>query len=299
MPQFAVDAHTIANFRYTFARALIRVLSWLPLGAAQWLGRRVGDLLWLRPTRSRQTTLQNIALCFPDMEKREQAELARESLRHTASVTMETGMLWHWPPPRVARRIVAIEGEEHWATHTGNLAIVPHFGNWEVLTYYFGIRGDLTALYESRRIQDVDAVVRKARERFGGTLVPADRGGIKALMRALKRNELVAILPDQVPGRRSGGVIVDFFGQPALTQTLVHRLLRSTGARAIIVTAQRVPGGFHIRTDPVDDAIYADDAAVSAAAMNAAVESVIARDPAQYQWEYKRFRRSGDVDVYA
>ena len=83
-----------------------------------------------------------------------------------------------------------------------------------------------------------------------------------------------------------------------MTQTLVHRLIQATQANVIFVTAQRVEAGFKIVTDQVDPLIYSNDQIVSTTAMNRTIESIVTRDPSQYQWEYKRFRRTEFEDPY-
>ena len=51
---------------------------------------------------------------------------------------------------------------------------------------------------------------------------PASIGGVRQMMRALKRGEAVGLLPDQVPPEGMG-VWVPFFGKPAYTMTLAAR----------------------------------------------------------------------------
>lgn len=107
----------------------------------------------------------------------------------------------------------------------------------------------------------------------------------------------MAILPDQVPSADSS-VVVPFFGRTAITMSLVSKLLRRVDADVVIGTATRVRGGFTIRLEAVADAVRDPDPAVGARVINAAIETIVARDPAQYQWEYKRFRLPDEPDIY-
>lgn len=54
--------------------------------------------------------------------------------------------------------------------------------------------------------------------------------------------------------------------------------------------AERVEGGFKMVVIDADPSIYSDDALTSVRGLNASVEACVRRAPAQYQWEYKRFR---------
>ena len=285
---------------YRLVVASIRVLSWLPLGLVRWLGRRLGELIWLGRTRMQRSTRRNVDLAYPQVRRMERRRLAIESLRQTATIYMESGMVWHWPTSKIDGCLLTVHGSGVFGEDRkgkGILMLVPHFGNWEMLSYYFASKGPLTALYENRQIQGIEDQVNAARERHGGRLVPATRAGLRTLLLALRRGELVAVLPDQVPAR-GNGVMANFMGREALTGTLSNRLLQKTEARACLATALRVSGGFEVWLDVLEEAVYDPDSAVAANAINAAIELAIARAPAQYQWEYKRFRIPGGPDIY-
>lgn len=54
---------------------------------------------------------------------------------------------------------------------------------------------------------------------------------------------------------------------------------------------KRVRGGFELVFAEPDAGIYSEDAITSLTAMNRSVEACVADAPAQYQWEYKRFKK--------
>jgi len=119
--------------------------------------------------------------------------------------------------------------------------------------------------------------------------VPTNVRGVAALLKALQRGEVTAILPDQQPPTGSGD-FAPLFGVQALTMTLTHNLLKRSASQAIFCCALRERGGWRLYFMPADDMIYSHDQATSLRAMNAGTESVVAMAPDQYQWEYKRFR---------
>lgn len=123
------------------------------------------------------------------------------------------------------------------------------------------------------------------RSRFGATVVPANTKGVRAFYRALKRGDIVGLLPDQTPGV-GDGVWADFFGRPAYTMTLVSRLQKSTGAALIVMYAERLPqgAGFKIHFEEIDTRNFDE------AALNRATESMVRRCPAQYLWGYNRYK---------
>ncbi len=285
---------------------LLRLLSWLSLAQAQRLGSLMGWLAWRSRGRAYQVTQINIQHCFPQLSAQAQATLVRDSLRQTGKLSAEMGLVWHWPPQRWQPLIKSVLGEAvlQAAQQAGRGVIIlaPHFGNWEMLNLYLGERYGMVALYEPPNIQQLDASIRNARMRAGSTLVPTTATGIRSLYKALQAGKVVGVLPDQVPDRRAG-VHAPFFGLPALTMTLVQRLVKNAKPLVLLSSATRLPDaqGFALCFTPVLELDNAQDELSFATRMNQAVEALVLTDPSQYQWEYKRFRRrpAGTEDIYA
>jgi KDO2-lipid IV(A) lauroyltransferase len=282
--------------KITLLRIFIYLLSLLPLPVARLPGRVFGSLAWLANTRMAHTTRKNLRLCFPDLDEQALEELGRESLQQTFQTIMEAGAIWLWPPERTLGLIHTVTGQEKLAAavQAGNgvLAIAPHLGNWELFGLYLNNCGcgQSWQLYQPPDSRALDSFILQARSRGGARMVPTDNKGVGELLKALRRGEIAGILPDQVPPD-SGGEFAPFFGIPALTMTLFNRLQQKTGARVLVGVALRKGPGFEIQlTEPHPD-VYAEDMPTALAGLNRSIEAVVKAAPAQYQWEYKRFKR--------
>ncbi len=272
----------------------MRGLAVLPWSWLHAFGRLLGHWFWRFDSREKMTTQANIARCLPELSAQQQADLVRESLIDFGQTAFEMTRLWLSPPEKTLSAVVEFEGEELLAHYVaegrGVLVIAPHHGNWEVVGLYLGLRYGITSMYLPSDNEAINELVRLGRSRSGATLVPADTSGVRAVLKALKSGGMVGILPDQVP-KGAGVEPAPFFGHPALTMTLASNLLQKTGARALVVYALRLPrGGFRMVFRAPDPAIYAEDLAQSLAGLNASVEAAARDCPAQYQWEYKRFK---------
>lgn len=272
---------------------LLKLLALLPLRAARGLGRGLGRCVYRFSPRGAVTTRQNLAAAFPELSDEERHALAIASYAETWALLFEGGAIWTWPPERVEPHIEGYLGREAFEaaarSTTPMVILLPHLGNWELLAQVFGRSVDIVALYELPSDEGLDALIKHNRERFGMTLAPMTVPGLRSVRRTLEQGGNVAILPDQVPSRRSG-LHAEFFGQPALTMTLAHRLITKQGARCFLATCVRTPSGFEIVISEAPDAIYSDDALISVTAMNASIEALVRQAPVQYQWEYKRFK---------
>ena len=296
----ATAAQSLADFpqrkadwvRWLLAGAT-RLFSWLPFSAAWRLADALGALTAAVGADAARITRINLAKCFPNLQTAELKALSRASLGHAWRLVVEAGPLSHWPADRLRRLLVKETGREWIEGPLGRkqavLLLVPHYGNWEFLCY---VLGDLQAvsLYDPPRLPALEASLLASRQRFGMRLLPANAGGLRAVAKKLKAGGLVCILPDQAPAAKAG-VFAPFFGQPVLTMTLPYRLLQGTDATVLMASAQRVPGGFAVHYAPLAAAGRPNSAQGFAQALNRGIEALVQKDPAQYLWEYKRFKR--------
>jgi Kdo2-lipid IVA lauroyltransferase/acyltransferase len=249
------------------------------------------------PNSTRRVTDINIGLCYPSLSAEEKRQWVRNSLKATACVAVEMGPLWLWPPVKLIQHIRRVEGkslfDEAIASGRGVIVLAPHFGNWEMLNVFISQHHTLYAMYKPHPYPKLDALIRQSRERVGTITAPANQRGVATVRKALKTGGMTGILPDQVPAT-DGAVLAPFFGVPAQSMRLLPSLANKSGAVVIAGVAQRLEDGhFAIHFLPVSEDIYSDDMALATRAMNAAVEACVAIDPAQYQWEYKRFKGGG------
>jgi KDO2-lipid IV(A) lauroyltransferase len=184
----------------------------------------------------------------------------------------------------------------------GVLLVSPHLGSWEIIGLYVGPRHPMVCMYRPPRQQSFDTIVRESRQRTGTRVVPTDAHGIRVLMQSLKNGEVVGILPDQDPRDASGSVFAPFFGVQANTMTLISRLAAKTGAAVLFGFAERLPlgRGFRLNLLPAAAEVADPDPLRAATALNAGVEACVRMAPAQYQWNYKRFRSrpAGETRFY-
>lgn len=254
----------------------------------------LGWLIWQTNVRAKRVTCTNVQLCYSDLSKAKQDELARSSLIETGKMAIEIGAIWIHDIAWLKKRIVSVEGldlfQKKLAENKGLMIIAPHLGNWEVAAPFVAGFRALTALYQPSDDSSLDAFILKSRGKPDITMAPTNRRGVALLLKALKKGEMVGILPDQVPDAESGGVQAPFFSESALTMTLVHSLMQRTQCSAIMVVAFRVKGGFNIVLQECDSKLYSADQHTSVAGLNQSVENCVRLNPAQYQWEYKRFK---------
>lgn len=280
-------------------RTLARMLSLLPLRVNQWLGGMLGNIAWLSRSSLRRITEINLQLCYPDMERAQRQNLARQSLVETGKQLTECAWIWHRPVNQTLQKILEVRGQalldDVTKSGEGLIMVSPHVGNWELCSLPLSRRAAFTYFYRSPRMTGLDDVLVKWRAHLGARAATLDAGGIRNGLRILKTGGTLGILPDQEPDP-GNGVFAPFFDEPALTMTLLPRMANRSGARVLYCVAERLPRGkgwrFHVL--PAEDALSSDDMLEATSALNRGIERCIALCPAQYLWDYKRFHTRED-----
>lgn len=302
-----INERALNKFKGEIGAALLRSLSLLPLTWSQRLGAAIGYSSLLLNTREVRIARQNIVLCFPELDTKEQEALLKQSFLQSGKLAAEIAYVWFRPPSESLSHIKQVHGEDIMeAAHQQNkgvIVVLPHLGNWEMLNAYILSKYSGSAMYTPARLAAINRVMVQGRERTGLKLEEASTKGVIGLFKTLRKGGTLFILPDQEPAMESGE-FAEFFGIQALTMTLISKLANKSQSPAVIAYAKRnAPGkGFDIVFKAMDSEKLADDDIhVSLNTLNKAVESCVREEPAQYMWGYKRFRKvpEGEAKRYS
>jgi len=283
---------------------LYRCAARLPLPIAHAVGATIGALAWFVPNRFTRRTRFHIALCLRALGPLAREWLVFRTLVESGKALAELPIFWSGPAARVARLVREVRGADELARvlarGKGLIGASPHLGAWELAGLEYSRRHPMVSMYRAQK-SDWDDVMKRGRERFGARLVPSDRSGVRALLKALHEGGAVGVLPDQDPPEGSGA-FAPFFGITAHTPVLASRLARRTGAAVVYVFAERLGWGrgFVLHVVPAPPEVADPDDARACAALNRGLEACILAFPAQYWWGYARFRRRppGEPSVY-
>ncbi|MGJ4802700.1 lauroyl acyltransferase [Luteimonas sp. SDU82] len=278
--------------------ALAAVIGRLPWPALQRLGDALA-WLWLRTgARESRVALRNLELAYPDLLPAQREDWRHRILRSTGLQTLQTLRMWTRPHAENLGLIAEIHGEalfdDALTAGRGLIVAAPHFGNWELLNQWLAAKTPLAILYKPPESAIGEAFLRRVRADTQAdrvTQVRAEGAGVRQLYKRLQAGGVVGILPDQQP-KGGDGEFAPFFGVQASTMTLLGRLASRSGATVLFAWCERIgPGPAHaLRIMAASPGVAAADSRIATAALNADVERIARRDPAQYQWTYKRFK---------
>jgi len=267
---------------------LLRLVARLPLPLLHGFGVVLGWIVYLLSPRYRKYLKLNL-----DAAGLRGFRLRGAVIAETGKGAMELPAVWLRPHDQVVRLVVEASGWEHvdeaMKLGKGVIIVAPHLGSWEMTGQYIAGRTPITVMYSPPKMKSLEPLMLAGRSR--GTAmksVRADLGGVRALLKALKRGEAIGILPDQVPGV-GDGEWVEFFGRPAYTMTLIGRLVEQTGATPLLCHSERLSWGrgYRFVAEPMPSPRPPES---PVRALNRSVEQAIRRCPGQYLWGYNRYK---------
>lgn len=273
---------------------IFRIFSLLPLRVLHGLGGIFGRLVyWLSPTY-RKHLQENLAQAGFD------ASLRGAVAAETGKQMLELARIWMHPLERAIPLVNEVVGWEHVeaarVAGKGIVFLTPHLGCFEITAQYLSSFGDITVLYRAPKSAAAQELILTGRKREKLHLAPADLSGVRALIKALKKGEMVGMLPDQAP-KTGEGVWLKFFGRYAYTMTLAARLTE-TGAASLLTWGERLPAGkgYRIHFQPPRNPLEGNTIE-RARQINLEIESLIRECPAQYLWGYNRYKRPGGAEL--
>lgn len=269
---------------------LFRFLSRRSLRSLHRIGAVAGWLTYLLSPKYRRRLNGNLAQAF---DGRVPKGLLAAAVRGAGEQALELPWVWLRSQTEVLG-MVKVSGwelvEEARAEGRGLLLLTPHLGCFEISSQLYASRHPITILYRPPKRAELQPLIEIGRGRPGVRLAPADVGGVRRLIKALRAKEAVGMLPDQVPGGGEG-VWAPFFGRAAYSMTLAARLSEVSATEVIMVWTERLPkgAGFHMRMSR-PRALIEGDTVARVAAVNREIEALIRECPAQYLWGYNRYK---------
>jgi Kdo2-lipid IVA lauroyltransferase/acyltransferase len=301
------DTDSIALYRFLAPRfwpiwlglGLVRAVNVLPLPAQLAIGRALGRLAYRFARRDRRIASINIALCLPGLSEEEREELVREHFESLGCTLLETGLVW-WASDERLRKLIQFEGVEHLraalAKGKGALMLSAHFTTLEMGARALTLLGPTSVMYLTPSNPLIAELSRRNRARHTVQAVTSEQ--IRELLQNLKNNLPVWYAPDQrYTGKNSE--IVPFFGVPAASNVATSRLAKISGATVLPYFPERRADnrGYVITIHAPLRNFPSGDAVADTRRFHDLIEDHARRQPAQYLWSYKRFKRP-DHDPY-
>lgn len=295
--------HPMKNLKVLMVKSLFRPFALLPLKYLQAIGSFLGRYILLLNKKRVRIVQANLRACFPAMSEKERRSMTLAIAVESGKWMMESAKVWFGKPQELSSLITDKNRElmdTAYKKNKGVVVVLPHFGNWEMINYCMAERYDCAAMYKPVKSKTGEAIILDRRSSLSGKLFQADSRGVRQAFKHLKKGGVLVILSDHLPSREAG-VYAPFFGIPALTGKLTHKLIKYNSSEAILATILRKPKGegFEIAFHSLEG-MHTDNEVEAATQLNGAIEKAISIAPEQYQWVYTRFAKQakGQKSIY-
>ena len=279
-------------------KSLFYILSIVPKGIFSYF---VDIYLFLRIfklTSTYKITKVNLEIAYPEASKNEIDLLSKLSLRETIISGYETIYTWGRKDFITNNTIFKVENNfllnSLSKQNNGLIAVTFHNRSVDMILKWINSQVKTTSLYKKIKLNKLNNFVKRDREASGSKTFETSIGGVRKLLKALNDKKVAVFAADQVP-KRGLGEYIKFFNKEAYTTTLVQSLALKTQAPVIyFYISSNTKGFLSIIIKRCNNSIYDDSK--HKLLLNYDIENLIRERPIDYSWEYKRFRRSKDVE---
>ena len=274
---------------------LIEGLGLIMLWVLRGIGGALGRLAWVLGIRA-HITRGNLARAFAELPSNKRRSLASKSYANLGIVFFEFIYLRFASKDAIRNGleitnlpdVLPVLSNSH-----GAILLSGHLGNWEWLALGCALRigSPVDEIIKNQRASWVERFLVTMRTRFGNRIL--DAGNVRAIFRALRNKERIAILGDQAASAEN--VRVPFFGVEVPTFEGTARLALSTRAPILFLQPfERTRRGYRCRFIEVPFADLADASAPNVRELTArhtrVLEQAIRERPELWLWQHRRWK---------
>ena len=234
---------------------------------------------------------RNLEIILPNATPAERSRILRATYDHLVWIGVEFIVLQS--DPKQVLEWVDVENEEALDDGTGGILLACHVGNWELAAARVAQGGHkISAIVRESNDEGERGMMNGMRTNVGVNCIPKTASMTKALG-ALRRNEFLAIMPDQHGG--ISGVTIPLFGMdtktsqgPAVFAYITKKPIIPAYMRRVAPFKHRLRFGEPVKwknSGNKEETILGITKAV-----NAEIERIILNAPEQWLAQHRRFR---------
>lgn len=286
-----------AALEMALARSFCSMLQRMPLERARRFGGSIGtffhDVIGVR----KKHAIQELLKAFPEQTETWAKKTTRNLYRHFGMLAVE---MLH--TPRIVKNNFAeglvvdpeVDRLLKKAFEKGKGAVIAsgHLGNWEIAGAYPPSQGyPVHFVVGEQSNSGIEALLDEYRNASGIQVIKRREAG-KGILRALRKNEIVALMIDQ--DARKHGVFVPFFGRSASTFKGVGTFALKMDPTVLMMhTWRRDDLRIGVTLEEIEVKRTGDfdhDLEVLTAEMTAKLEGYIRLHPEQWLWLHRRWK---------
>ncbi|MCK4249320.1 MAG: lysophospholipid acyltransferase family protein [Candidatus Omnitrophica bacterium] len=282
---------------YLLLRGYSLVILILPFRIAVYCGGLLGTLAYYLIKHTRRQVKENLSLAFNkdinDPWIKQTAKAVFENLGKSLNEVLSFPKINKKNIDSLVEASDLEKVDQVLKQGKGVIMLAPHLDNWELLACCFSLKGyKLNVIAKRLYFHRYDKFLNYYRTLQGTKVLDRD-GSIKKILKVLKDNQVLGILPDQDVDSLKG-IFVDFFGRPAYTPVGPVSLALAGGAPIVPCFIIRTGKGhkliveepIEVRSSGNKDKDIEDYTKV----WTGIIESYIRKYPGQWVWMHQRWK---------
>ena len=281
------------RLEYVIARFFWALFASLPVSAASSLGGALASVAGRLPPLARRVN-KNLSLAMAELTQVQRRKIASGVWWNLGRTLAELPhirkfSLTHDSPNPGEIQVV---GAEHIDGRDGMLLFAAHLANWE-MTYFVTAKlgRPLHVVYRAPNNPLIDRWLSNLRQDFTLGAYAKGRTAARGILTALDQGNAVGMLVDQ---KMNDGIVVPFFGRPAMTAPALAQLALRRKLPIIPMRFERLTGA-SFRVTLEKPLTYGDtgrrkaDVIALMGQVNDMIEAWIRERPEQWLWPHKRW----------
>jgi KDO2-lipid IV(A) lauroyltransferase len=274
---------------------MFKLFGLLPLDASSALGGAMAQSIGPRLGVTKRARI-NLRQALPHLSETDATRIIRRMWNNIGRVVAEYAHLGEIDAFSPDSRIELVGAEmlqARGAVDKRYIFFSAHYGNWEIATIAAAQGGyAITGIYRAINNPIVDRLIKDARAKNGGELIPKGAVAAKGAVGALLEGRSLCLLVDQ---KMNDGIPVPFFGRDAMTAPALARLALRYRCICVPVHVVRKKGAhFRLICEPPltlpDTGDVQADTATLMTEVNATVERWVREEPDQwFGWLHRRW----------
>jgi KDO2-lipid IV(A) lauroyltransferase len=276
-------------------RCIALIARLLPYRVSVLIGGALGRIAYVLLPSERKRACENLEAVFPGRDAAWVRRTARRTFVHLGKALLESVAI----RPGIIPDVVTVRGIDTVRSALdegrGAVYVTGHIGNWELMAGAVSQTFPLSVIAAPLKPEPMNDMIVALREGLGiRTIIRGRPGAAKELIRVFRENRVLGILIDQDTDVE--GAFVDFLGRKAWTPTAAAQMAIRFHAPVLFGYIHREQDGRHTVTieGPIEmtrTGSEHEDIAANTALLTKKIEDAILRDPVQWVWMHRRWRR--------
>ena len=286
----------------------LKILGWLPRGAARFAGATFAAVAYQVRAPLRRAAMFNLRLAFPDWTHAQRKKAICRMVQQIGWMAAEFARFPKYVHGHIERTVV-VDGAQNFESARqrgyGVLFLTGLMSAWEVAPFAHALYGHpLHFLVRPIKNRRVDELINHYRCLSGNQPIEKNKSA-RMILKVLGDGGTVGILSDHNTSREEG-VFVNFFGIPASTTSGLARIALRTGAAVVpgFLCWDYAQEIYRLQFEPAVELSRTGneeaDVLENTARFTRVIEDYIRRHPDQWLWVHKRWktRPPGEKSVY-